>query len=334
MTAFAPDVPAAATAAALFAAEPWRKAVEDAFDVSIRPFVPPSEPDAVGWYSVLSDLRGERVVSTPFSDFCDPTITTAEGWNEFADYLRSHRRPVTIRPFAHAIALADTSFERRGGLVWHGVDLSEGAERVWDGLSSKLRTSIRRAPKAGIRFRASSTMDDLATFHSLHVELRRSKYRMLAQPLHLFESLHQRFGDDLVVLLAEDDDGTPVAGMVYLAWEGVWSYKFSASVPRNGYRPNAALLMEACRLGADRGLRLLDMGRSDTDQPGLVSFKQQFASEERDLSTLHWTPPGWSDPGAEQAGRTLGQLTTLLTDPEVPSRVAVEASRLLYRNFG
>lgn len=317
----------------LFQSEPWRQAVEQSFEVKIEPFRPSSEPEGLAWYSTLSDIRGERVVCTPFSDFCDPQLTTAAGWREFAAHLRSFERPVTIRPFDNPHALADDSFEHRRELLWHGIDLSPGADEIWDGLKSKLRTSIRRAPKTGVRFRFSSSIDDVLTFHAMHVGLRKAKYRMLAQPPGLFESLSDRFGDDLTVLMAEEEDGTPVASMIFFAWNGTWYYKFSASVPRS-YRPNAAMLMAACREGAERGLQLIDLGRSDIDQPGLVDFKRQFASEEILLTTLHWAPDDWEDPAGAETGRVLGLLTNLLTDPDVPDRITVEAGQLLYRYFG
>ena len=317
----------------LFHAEPWRRAVEAAFDLTIESFVPASEPDGSAWYSVLSDVRGERVVSTPFSDFCDPDLMTRAGWSEFTAHLRSFGRPVTLRPFANPVALADRTFEHRRELLWHGVDLADGADAVWDGLKTKLRTTIRRAPKTGLRFRFSNSMDDIAAFHAMHVDLRKSKYRLLAQPIDLFEELHGRFGDDMAVLMAEEEDGSPVAAMIYFAWDGVWYYKFSASYPRR-YRPNSAMIMEACREGAERGLDLLDMGRSDIDQPGLVEFKQQFASTERELTTLHWSPEGWNDPTGAATSRLLGRMTELLTDPSVPNDVTTEAGRELYRYFG
>ncbi len=317
----------------LFHSEPWRQAVEQSFDLKIQSYTPSCEPTGQAWYSVLSDIRGERVVATPFSDFCDPLLETEAGWNEFADHLRSFDLPVTIRPFRNRLALADESFERRRELLWHGVDLSAGAEPVWDGLKSKLRTTIRRAPKTGLRFRFSNSMDDVATFHAMHVNLRKSKYGLLAQPLHFFEALHDRFGDDMAVLMAEEEDGTPVASMIYFAWNGVWYYKFSASYPRR-YRPNSAMIMEACREGAERGLDLLDMGRSDIDQPGLVEFKQQFATEEIELTTLHWTPADWADPVGSDTSQMLGRVTELLTDPAVPDEVTARGGDLLYRYFG
>lgn len=317
----------------LFHSEPWREAVEQTFQVKIQEFTPASEPGGLAYYSTLSDIRGERVVCTPFSDFCDPLIRTEAGWNEFANHLRSFDRPVTVRPFINDLAIADSSFEQRRELLWHGVDLTNGADHVWDSLKSKLRTSIRRAAKLGITFRFSSEMDDIRTFHAMHVDLRKSKYRMLAQPLSFFEALHDRFADDMAVVLAEDADGDPVAGMVYFAWNGVWYYKFSASYDRR-YRPNSAMLMEACREGAERGLRLVDMGRSDIDQPGLVDFKREFATEERALTTLHWRPEDFDNQVGDEAGRTLGAMTELLTDESVPNRLAAEGGDLLYRFFG
>lgn len=317
----------------LFHSEPWRQAVEQTFELKILEYAPPAEPKGRGYYSALSDIRGERIIGTPFSDFCDPMIETKAGWDEFADHLRSFQRPVTVRPFRNELAIADTSFEQRRELLWHGIDISDGVEPIWDGLKSKNRTAIRRAGKAGISFRFSSKMEDIATFHTMHVDLRKSKYRMLAQPLGFFESLHDRFGDDMAVLLAEDADGDPVGGMVYLAYDGGWYYKFGASYPRN-YRPNAAMIIEACREGAERGLTLLDMGRSDLDQPGLIDFKRQFATEEVALTTLHWQPEEYNDPAASEVGKTLGAITELLTDPLVPNELTARGGDLLYRFFG
>ncbi len=328
-----PDAAAAPPAddgTTLFHSQPWRRAVEEAFGVEIRRFSPISEPGGFAYFSVIDDLRGRRVISTPFSDFCDPCLGPV-GWREFAGHLRSFDAPVTVRPFRNLVAANDDSFERRDELLWHSIDLEPGFDHLWDGLKSKVRTAIRRAPKAGITFRVSSRLADLEAFHAMHVELRRSKYGLLAQPFSFFDALRDGFGDDLAVILAEED-GEPVAAMVYLAWNGVWYYKFSASVARN-YRPNAALLIEACREGVERGLSLVDMGRSDIDQPGLLSFKRQFATEELPLTTLHWQPPGHANPSGAEATSALGQLTELLTRPDVPHDVTARGGDLLYRYF-
>lgn len=315
----------------LFNGARWREAVEASFDVTIRCFTPTSDPDGHAYYSLVSDIRGDRVVCTPFSDVCDP-ILSAAGWREFAAHLRSFELPTTIRPFTNPAAVADDSFEVRRELLWHGIDLTGGAEAIWDGLKTKLRTSIRRADKSGISLRWSTEPADVEVFHRMHVNLRKSKYRLLAQPLSFFMNLKDGFGDDMALLIAEQH-GSPLAAMIFFVSEDVCYYKFSASYPAK-YRPNAAMIMEACRQGADRGVNLLDMGRSDIEQTGLVQFKQQFGSIERPLTTLHYSPANGADNHRGAAvSQTLGDMTQLLTDPTVPDEVTAEAGRLLYRYF-
>lgn len=315
----------------LFHAAPWVDAVESTFGLRTDRFEPPGEPGGVAHYSLVDDIRGRRIVATPFGDFCEPAISTIAGWNEYTAHLRDFDCPVTIRPFANPIALADSTFDIRGGLLWHGVDLSGGADAVFDGVGTKIRTKIRRPAKLGVTFRESSSAADVAAMHAMHVSLRKSKYSMLAQPKRFFDALHANFGDDMVVVFAEVD-GEPVAGMTFFAWNGVWYYKFSASY-ENSVRPNPALMMHSIRVACERGLRFLDMGRSDADQPGLLDFKEQFEPQVRSLSTLHWSPAGHADPRGAQAGATLGQLTEVLTQPSVPDSAAAAAGDLLYRFF-
>ena len=74
-------------------------------------------------------------------------------------------------------------------------------------------------------------------------------------------------------------------------------------------------------------------GISDLDQPGLIRYKSKFATEERTVAFLRWLPPDYADPRGEQAGRTLGRMTHLLTDPAVPDEITRAAGDELYRFF-
>ena len=90
--------------------------------------------------------------------------------------------------------------------------------------------------------------------------------------------------------------------------------------------------MELVEAGVERGLRLVDWGLSDLDQPGLVGFKRKWATTERRLLTLR---SGTAEATAAQRefGDVLGELTRLLTDRTVPDDVSARAGALLYRYF-
>src|SRR5262245_36631100 len=75
------------------------------------------------------------------------------------------------------------------------------------------------------------------------------------------------------------------------------------------------------------------LGPSDDDQPGLIRFKRDLGAQEKELRFLRYTPPGWPPERGAEVGRLLGQLTRLLTPPDVPDEVTERAGAVFYRLF-
>jgi hypothetical protein len=164
------------------------------------------------------------------------------------------------------------------------------------------------------------------------VGLRKRKYRMLAQPLGFLDRVWEEFapGDGVVTFLAYVDDEI-VAGAVYLVWNDVLYYKYSASdMDRLTVRPNEAIAWSAIQWAAQRDLTLLDWGLSDLDQPGLLAYKRRWGSVERRIGTWQTRPAHGTDAGT---GRLLRDLTDLLTEDTVPDDITARAGALLYRYF-
>lgn len=319
----------------LFSSPPWVEALARTYGFTISASVA-GRHNAVEnaiLFSHVSDLRGDRVVCLPFSDYCDPLVEGGEAWDELVEPILALGLPVTLRCLRHEHALRDHRFAMVGEALWHGVDLTRDEEALWTGLSGSARQNVRKAQRNGVVVREERSLDAVHAFHRMHRHLRKSKYRLLAQPVAFFENLYEQFAPDdrLTVLLAEVD-GTPIAGIFFLEWQGTLYYKFNASTDQT-LCPNDLLAWEGIRMGRRRGLSRLDFGLSDIRQPGLVRYKRKYATEERTITMLRWQPPGHSDPRGELASRTLSRLTHLLTAPEVPDEIAGEAGAELYRFF-
>jgi hypothetical protein len=85
------------------------------------------------------------------------------------------------------------------------------------------------------------------------------------------------------VLLAYERE-TPVAGAVFLAWNGAVTYKFGASDPAYwALRPNNLVFWEAIRAACVRGDRTLDFGRTELENHGLREFKCGWGAREEPL---------------------------------------------------
>lgn len=319
----------------LFSSPPWIEALirTYGFGISAAARVRNGTVGDTILFSHVSDLRGERLLCLPFSDYCDPLVEDNDAWNEVIAPLLKFEVPISLRCLNTDIPINDPRFAMVGRAMWHAVDLDKTEEALWAGLSGSARQNIRRAERDGVVVRESRDLEAVRAFHRLHCYLRKIKYRLLAQPIAFFENLHEAFApsEQLTVLLAEIDE-VPVAGIFFLEWKDALYYKFNASSDQQS-RPNDLLVWEGIRLARQRGLARMDFGLSDLGQPGLIRYKRKFATQEKAIILLRWQPPGYADRRGEQIGMTFGRITHMLTDPGVPDEITRAASDELYRYF-
>jgi hypothetical protein len=281
----------------------------------------------------ISDIRGDRLVSMPFSDRAEPFVADPSTWPALVDYVLHTGVPLTIRCLDGSVPTGDRRLVRTGEAAWQATPLDRPLPELYRSISSAARRNLAAADRNGVTAEVATGLDAVRIYHQLHVSTRKNKYRLLAQPVSLFERIWQEFSarDGIVTVLARIG-GEPIAGAVYLVWNDVLYYKFGASlVGTLSLRPNDVVTWAALCWASDRGLRLLDWGLSDLDQPGLIAYKRKWASEERRIVTLK--SPSQDSHNHRDPGQLLGELTQLLTAKDVPDYITARAGSLLYRYF-
>lgn len=326
----------------LFSSSPWLRAVADTYGLKPRAKV---VQDASGElvaglaYCRIDDMLGPRLISFPFSDFQEPVGDPGRAGPAIQALIdeATDGAPIRLRiPDDRLPELATELFPHQDReLLHHRIAVSEtDPDKQFAALNGQVRQNIRRSRRDGLHVEMRSDLDAVRMFYDLHVGVRTMKYRLLPQPFRFFESLHAVFAphDRLRVALATFD-GRAVAGIFYIEWGDTLYYKFNASAADGlSVRPNEALIWAGMEHCLQRGLSKIDLGVSDTDQPGLVRYKRKFAGFEQEVVTLKTAPPAASPHSGEL--RTLfGNLTDLFTDPGVPSAVAEAAGDVLYRYF-
>jgi len=318
----------------LFSSQRWTEAVAQTYGFKISASMRNDDKaEAAILFSQLSALRGERIVCGPFSDYCDPLTSDVDTWRELVAPLISLGVPITLRCLCNQLPAKDERFVKVSEAAWHAVNLARPEGEIWGGFCGSARQNIRKAQRNGVKVRASQQLHDLHVFYDMHCHVRKSKYRLLPQPFAFFEHLHASFAktDGLTVLLAEVD-GATVAATVFLECGDTLYYKFNASVER-GTCPNDLLVWEGIRIGQRRGLKLLDFGASDLDQPGLLRYKRKFATIERRICRLQYKPEGYPDRRTSAANEALRSLTHWFTEPSVPDRITQAAGGDFYALF-
>lgn len=319
--------------ACLFTSPPWIAALSGtyAFAPEARIALDANGAPIGGLACVhVDDARGSRVLSLPFSDRADPPVPDLSTWEAVSGDATTGEPPFTLRCLDDSPAVADARLRVVGDAAWHGTPLSADTDELRRRIAPQARRNLAAAERGGVIVEVRDDLDAVRAMHGLHVRLRKRKYRLLAQPIALFERLWAEFapGGGCVTLLARAH-GQVIAAALFLEWADVLYYKFGASVPEHLHlRPNDAIYWAGIRHAAERGLRLVDWGLSDRDQPGLVAYKRKWASFERSLLTLRAGEPQKGPLDAE-----LGELTRLLTEESVPDEITERAGAVLYHYF-
>jgi CelD/BcsL family acetyltransferase involved in cellulose biosynthesis len=325
----------AGPAGSVFTSPPWIRAVCSTYDFvpQARILIEDDRPTAgLAWVDV-DDLRGHRLISLPFCDRADPIVDDLDTWRVLVDGLADPEGPrFTTRTLLPSPATDDPRFEQAGLAAWHGTEIDSNSDELWSKLHPSARRYVSFARRTGLRTEVRCDHDAVLAFHGLHVLLRKNKYRLLAQPAQLFSRIWTEFSPlDGVAMVGAYAGTELVAGALLLQWQDVVYLKFAASHPQWLHRhPNELVYWASLCHAHGRGARLLDWGLSDLEQPGLIAFKDKWASHQRRIRTLR---SGRRPRSSSRTDATLSGLTALLTEPSVSDDLTARAGALLYRYF-
>lgn len=327
-------VPVAGDRNALFVDPRWLQCLHDAFGLQFSSLLVRRNRDQSSWlpFVAIDDLRGRRVTSLPFCDFVDTRLDPGH-WSALATSLISRNDPILLKTLADHPATTDSRFVSEIDAVHHVIATPDDLDEAFAGYASMTRRQIRRSEARGVGFRISTDRADLARFHELHVHVRKSRHRLLAQPYSLFEAIADRFfGHDAGWMVLGEIDGRVEGGCLVLRSGDRLHYKFSVSSPlaRTSGLSHAAI-HETMRLCRELGVDGLDLGRSDLSDAGLIEFKRRFRPHEVELACHRHDPE--PRPRRTLGGKILSQLTDAATHERVPDAVTAFAGRRLYRYF-
>ena len=233
--------------------------------------------------AVGARLRGKRWVALPFTDACPAVTDPALTHEEFARLLTDEGARAGV-----------STIELRGPLGASGVPIERGVvhelaltneDELFAGFESQVRRNIRKAQRLDLTLRTAERVEDLTEIYfGLHAETRR-RLGVPTQPRRFFKNLWEGvLARDLGFALLVYHGGEPIAGAVFLEWNGRLIYKFGASDARHwSMRPNNLLFWNAIKGGCERAAKVFDFGRSDLEDEGLRAFKRSWGAVEEPL---------------------------------------------------
>jgi lipid II:glycine glycyltransferase (peptidoglycan interpeptide bridge formation enzyme) len=193
---------------------------------------------------------------------------------------------------------------------------------------SCLQRRIRHAERQQLSYVKSSSDELLSEFYDLLMMTRR-RFRLLPQPRSWFRNLMDCMGSNAEIRLVRKDEKA-IAAILTLRHRGTIVYKYGCS--NEAFHRLAGmpfLFWKLIEESKAEGAEEIDFGRTDTDNQGLVQFKDRLGSNRRRLNYLRY-----AERECERAVASSELPGARALCSALPDALSSRAGRLVYRHIG
>lgn len=315
----------------------WLSALSKAYGYDVRALTttPPATPLSSGivFCRVKSWLTGTRVVSLPFSDHCQPLADNPLELGEMVGYLcnsvkSSRAKYCELRPLEMPSS-PEMGIGESAAFWLHMLDLRPSAEQLFQGFhKNHIQRKIKRAEREELVIRCGNSEVLLQAFHKLLLQTRR-RHLLPPQPLSWYRALIAGFGDALQIRVAFKSE-QPVASILTLRHKKKMAYKYGCSDSAHHNLGAMPLLFWRTMLEArESGVEEFDFGRTDLDNEGLTSFKDNFGGARSRLTYWRYPVPSIAKEQTKSGFGFVRRAFSLL-----PDFCLTTAGKLLYKHIG
>ena len=280
---------------------------------------------------VRSWLSGARLVSLPFSDHCQP-LAKGRDLHEILGWLKSSQgkewKYVEVRPLHSEEWTDDGDLGASESFSLQLLDLHPDIKTLFGAFhKSCVQRKIQRAEREGLRYDEGRTEEHLAKFYDLLL-LTRRRHGLPPQPRVWFRNVIQCLGDRVVVRIVSRGE-QPVASMITMKYKNTVTYKYGCSDSRfNNLGGNALLFWHAIREAKESGMETFDFGRSEKENDGLVSFKENWGAHSVPLNYYRLPARRSAHASAGWQARVAKSVFAMM-----PDSLLTATGKLLYRHI-
>jgi lipid II:glycine glycyltransferase (peptidoglycan interpeptide bridge formation enzyme) len=282
---------------------------------------------------IRSWLTGRRLVSVPFSDHCEPLISSPDELEVLVSSLTQELEKrkwkyIELRP-CRTFGTSMIGFEQSKNFYFHSLDLNPPLEELFHNFHKGcLQRKIRRAEREGLTYEEGRSQALLNAFYHLLL-LTRRRHELPPQPLAWFRNLMHCMGEKAKIRVCYKNS-QPVAAIITLTSRNSMVYKYGSSDARfHNLGGMPYLFWKAIQDAKQSGVLQLDLGRCDCENDGLAAFKEHLGGK-RSMMT-YWTCPAVPSSGGAQGWKV--RLSKRLFR-WMPNTLRGVTGKVLYKHMG
>ncbi len=250
---------------------------------------------AIPCFIVKSKLTGTRIVSLPFSSYCDPLVNDREDLVKLLDRIIKEAEDISasyyeLRAFKNQDLIGNNLLKPHNYHKTHVLDITDGFEKTKKSFHKKsIVSSVTKSLRSIVIIKVGCSEKDLKKYYSLHAMTRR-QLGFPIQPYRFFKKMWDLMYPKgyFTLLLAEFNQRT-IAGAIFFKYKDTVSFEHSASVQKYlGLRPNNLILWKAIEMACSEGYHYFDFGKTTPENKGLLDFKSRWGAKMYDVPYFYY----------------------------------------------
>jgi len=281
-------------------------------------------------------MTGGRFVSVPSSDHCEPLIEGPHDKGALLSELEQDLKQEGLHyvDFHSNVQFSTSLFRSTRSYCFHLLDLRPDLKTLFQNChKNSIQRKIRRAERENLVYESGRSDRLLKDFLRLYA-LTRRRHRIPPQPGNWFRNLIRCFGESLTIRVASKGD-QPVAATLSIRHKDTVVFKYGCSDARHHNLGGTPLLFwKMIEESKGDGVTALDLGRSDLENEGLITFKDRLGANKSSLTYSRFAilhEPATVDKLGSQVWKTRLDKHVL---SHLPDRALYLIGYLLYRHIG
>lgn len=224
--------------------------------------------------------------SLPFTTHCLPLFTKKFDLSLLSTQIKKLFPKITGFKFYFRDDIFPESKSFRSNYLNHIIYLPENLDEYYNSLHShSIRRRIRKAYDNNLMLRFGKSENDLNIFYELECKLRKS-LGLPPAPYKFFLSIWKNLiKDNLILLPLVEYNSIPIAASMILVFKNIIYFEYTA-IDKKFIKlyPNHFLQWEIIKKAhSEYGIKIVDFGRTDKHQIGLINFKENWNAQRINL---------------------------------------------------
>ena len=277
----------------------WLRIIEKSFH--IKPVVVVKKNNSISagipFFHHKSLIAGSRLSSITSAQSCNPLVSNSSDLTELLNFSHSYAtengiKQIEIKTNENFEYVGQTLGVPESNFCSYTLSLElpyEEIEKLFH--KSCIVRPLKKAYKNNLKLITGSSWEDVKIFYRFY-ETMRKENGLIPQPFMFFKNLWEELSpNNSCEIFHAEYNGKIISSVFNLMYRHTYTYEYGATDKRyTEMHPSHFLLDNSIKSAISKSFKVLDFGRTENSNAGLMDFKRRWGTQKVNLN-YYYLPP-------------------------------------------